>query len=118
MIVSMLEAISSMLNQTDVKETQYAGYLVRADCAKMMLDKVIEGMREKGVPDYPGVPTAPTGPGKTAKKPREDEIQVVVEHGKITNVLYAKEDTQLELDGKVYPWQECIGKSFSSGRVV
>ena len=114
MVVSMLEAISSMLEQGDGTETQ--AYMVKAACAKTMLDKVIEGMRSSAIVTSAVNVEQASRPQKT--KPEKDEIQVVVEHGKITNVLHAKEDTQLELDGKVYPWQECIGKSFSTGRVI
>ena len=111
MLVPMLEAIAEMLK--DTKETE-------VKCAKIMLDKVIEGMKEKeapfGLQPHPDVPSIRDIQKRTVKK--EGDVQIVVEHGKITNVLNAREDTRIELDGKEYGWQETIGKSFSTGRVV
>ena len=117
MIVNMLEAISEMLAQDDKMVAQE--YFVRARCAKVMLDKVIEAMRV-GADVTPFISPLPPRVTLPAPKPKrtENEVQIIVEHGKISSIQNAKDNTKIELDGKVYGWQEAIGKSFSEGRVL
>ncbi len=112
MIINMLEAISEMLK--DTKE-------VEVKCAKTMLDKVIEGMKNKNNPQVVLEQFSTLDNLQKKQVPvkvKNNDVRIVVDGGKVTSVENAKDDTQIELDGVVYPWKETIGKTFFHGRIL
>jgi len=129
MVVEMLEAVSEMMSLKNDDDAVKA--MERVRCAKMMLDKIIAGMKKEtllsekpqihtlNVEEHQGTLRKAEVPlnAKPAKS-LESNVKIVVDKGKITSVLNATDDTKLELDGKVYPWTECIGKAFQTGRVL
>ena len=142
----MLQAISDMLeglSPNGVTEEDFMNaarsFGVKTACAKLMLDKVIEGMIDeeksnapvplsdptihvdltgKNIPEQHKPVTEKTPAEKLRAKLDEKAVQIVVDHGKITEVKNALPDTKIELDGKVYTPAECVGKSFEKGRVL
>ena len=136
MVIKMLQAVSEMLEGDEVNGNASAE-AVR--CAKLMLDKVIEGMIDeeksnapiplsdptihtditgKVIPEQHKPANEKTAAEKLRAKLDEKAVQIVVDHGKITEVKNALPDTKIELDGKVYTPAECVGKSFEKGRVL
>ena len=115
MIKNMLEAVSEMLAGEPEGVDQQS---VR--CAKIMLDKIIAGLNKSenfySEPFKDPIQLPPKD--KKYVSHNADNVKVVVEHGIIKNIENASDDTKLELDGKIYPWKECIGKSFVQGKVV
>jgi hypothetical protein len=117
MIADMLQAVSEMLDFKKEEDTKII--LARINCAKIMLDKIISGMKTEGMTNITlpyGKPQPKINDGK-AQNQRSD-VQLVVDGGFIKEVKNALESTKIELDGVAYPWKEVIGKSFTSGRVL
>jgi hypothetical protein len=139
MIINMLEAVSAMLKM----EATTQASTERVKCAKLMLDKIIEGMKEdtptamgyKGglvVPNLPHhipQPNPPIPPEKaqpeTGKKPERHDVPhpkepsiEVDEHRTITKVHNALPDTMIELDGKKYTPTQVIGMTFQKGKIL
>lgn len=107
MIVRMLEAVEEMLKE----ETND-----RVVCARTMLSKIIDGMREGEEVKIPSMPIKVDRPKRALSDKKE--VQIAVDNGVVTNVLNATEDTRIELDGKIYTPAEAIGKTFKDGRIL
>lgn len=114
MIVKMLEAVSIML---DIGSEPAAESVARVQCAKVMLDKIIEGMNdevEETPRSFTVVPKVELlEPAPKKREPSTNEIEVVAEAGIIKAIKNAKENTELLVDGVKMPWTEAIGKSFT-----
>lgn len=123
MIVNMLEAVSDMLfaeGTMDVKEFQ-----VRVACAKTILDKVIDGLKDK-----PELMPAPHYKSQDVKiqnhTNKEPEYQISVEHGKLVYVKVntngewqdAPHDMPMLIDEILTSYGEAIGKPFQNGQVL
>jgi hypothetical protein len=123
-IVKMLEAVSTLLE--DSKE-------IKVGCAKTILDKVIEGMKDKDkLPPYITVKhEAPAGhgdldmsasvkPKPTPKRvPSAGEVEIGADGGIIKFIKNATDDTKVIIDGaKPIPWQDAIGKTFTEITLV
>lgn len=125
MIVSMLKAISKMLEHSST--TEIGTFKARVSCAKIMLDQIIEGLKaDKDTittgslePNEKGeqVPVKPTKPKIPKGKPGEHKI-VVDASRKIVKIENLPLDAKVEIDGKVMTHQEAIGKRFTSGRIL
>ena len=111
MIIPMLEAISSMMK--DTKETE-------VKCAKIMLDKVIEGMKDKHIPTVEIPTLIDTTPRQVLPpKLKKDDYQIIVDKNqKIVSIKNLPLDAKVELDGVVMTHQESLGKTFVSGKVL
>ena len=129
----MLEAVSTMLTGDSTED--HSSSDARVNCAKIMLDKIIEGMKsdkdKKAITsmDYakaevkilaqdplPILKAVPAPPEK--REPKPDEVEIMVDAGRIKSIKNAKDNTMLQLDGKAMPWREAIGKSFTEGKVL
>ncbi len=137
MILNMLEAISEILK--DSKESE-----VR--CAKIMLNQIINGMKDEKMssvclPIISRTPLSSTGsqvpqqyatisdatktpetkrPQENTSKPKhlvEPSIEVDDKSNKITRVLNATKDTKIILDNVTYTPQQVIGMTFKTGRI-
>lgn len=145
MYIPMLEAISEMLSSSKPTSpgtapvgstTHKAPSSEKVECAKIMLDKIIEGMKEEEEPgnmqDIMGIhpellgnlphpnPPKPAEKSKPESKrvPKPDEVGIEVNNGLITKIINAKDNTMIQLDGKAYPWRKVIGMSFTEGKVL
>lgn len=122
MIISMLQGVSEMLK--DTKE-------VEVKCAKIMLDKIIDGMCREDVK----VVSSPTSPQKDKPKQghqpppqesNEPEYIVAVENGILLGIKYQGEsgveeaefDLAIEVDGKITTYGAAKGNKFTSGRIL
>ncbi len=126
MIINMLEAVSAML---EVKGGAISAS--KAECAKIMLDKIIEGMKDKDtvfttndtapiqvIKQDEIVQVTPPSPPTPKRVPKPDEVEIMVDAGIIKSIKNAKDDTMIQLDGIAYPWRKAIGRSFSEGKVL
>jgi len=137
MIIPMLEAISNMIEIKDSDDNLTS--IAKVESAKIMLDKIIEGMKEKGMGSsaftdffgntdfrklYEKTPTADTPnvasqrPKHPARVAKEGKVEIMVDAGIIKSIKNANDDTMLELDGRAMPWKDAIGKSFTEGKVL
>lgn len=124
MYVKMLEAVSEMLKMP-VASTICTE---RVKCAKLMLDKIIEGMQGDPSCSTPtkqtkeqinAVATTASPPKPPVKRtPKEDEVEIMVDAGIIKSIKNAKDDTMIQLDGIAYPWLKAIGRNFSEGKIL
>lgn len=127
MIINMLEAVSAMLEIPDTEKV-LIGY-EKVKCAKIMLDKIIEGMKkDKSLDNSYGkivdvarltpIEEAKPNPTSAKRMPKQDEVEIMVDAGIIQSIKNAKDDTMIELDGKALPWRKAIGMSFSKGKIL
>ena len=128
MIVNMLEAISEMISIDGPEDMKDVATRVR--CAKIMLDKVIDGLKEK--PElmpafhYKKALEAPEVKIQNHKEKVEPEYQINVEHGKLIFMkinkngewVDAPHDTPMVIDEIVTTYGEAIGKPFQNGQVL
>ena len=119
MIIDMLTGVSEMLR--DTKE-------VEVKCAKIMLDKIIDGMLKENIT------VVDTTPKKASPKPKpqpgqvelemqaaegKGEYRIIVDSQKrIKEIEGAMDTTMVELDGVPMTVKEAIGKTFVSGRIL
>jgi len=125
MYIKMLEAVSEMLDpfkpSTESSKTQDR---MGVQCAKLMLDKIIEGM--KGDPTPQAVETfkeqvdiaSTIDVPKQPKQPKNAISLEVNDKRKIVCVHNALPDTIIELDGKRYSPAEAIGMTFTKGNIL
>ena len=111
MTINILKAISKMLDQEGLTETQ--AYMVKAACAKIMLDEVIKGLEQDGSLTI----THDPGPGVVTKpKPEplpKGKYKVVVDaSGKMTGIEGLDPNALILMDGKKIRHKDAIGKTF------
>lgn len=126
MVVKMLEGVSDMLDGN-------AGDKVK--CGKIMLDKIIEGMKEEskdigvvkyewkagtGAVDLEQTPTKKTPSAKNLPPvPAKGDYKIEVDSNRrITKIHGLPLDGKVELDGKIMTHQQAIGKQFTEGRII
>lgn len=119
MIIDMLEAISEMIN--DANEDKVA-------CAKIMLDRIIEGMkREKEgsiivayndhLKETLDVKIQP--PKKKIIPPNAEQYPIILNDDKtIREIQGLPLDAMVELDGIAMTYQDAIGKTFQTGKIL
>lgn len=115
----MLQAISEMLK--DTKET-------KVKCAKIMLDKIIEGRVIQDASPESLEDNIPSRKSQkvTSPKSNEPEYIVAVDQGILLSIKYqtekgieeAPDDLAIEVDGKITTYESAKGKKFQSGRVI
>ena len=118
MVIPMLEAISTMLS--GCKDA-------KVECAKIMLDKVIEGMKPDTTIDEirklasAGEPLISDMPKFKPKlpKPKESDYQIIVdENQRIKEIKGLPLEALVEIDGVVMTHLKSIGLNFTSGKVL
>ncbi len=135
MIESILSAISEMLTEVEVVGTPSSqtsvALIERVKCAKIMLDKVIEGMRKreevateynwnaewKSAKPEGKIKIRETEPIEKIKEKGEYKI-VVDGQNRIVRIDNLPPDAFVELDGVAMIHQAAIGKTFTSGKVL
>jgi len=123
----MLEAISKMLDQEDMTPDNT---LVKIGCAKVILDKVIDGLPETtATVQIPSVfspslvADMPTAVTTTTTKPKvkipDGKYKIVKDsNNKLVRIDGLALDGKVELDGKIMTHAEARGKVFISGRII
>lgn len=122
----MLEAVSLMLEFKDTDEQMRTYEKIK--CAKIMLDKIIEGMKDKPLkrvivgggrtPEEAETNMKEVIPKPKKALPKAGEVEICVDHGIIQSIKNAEEATMIQLDGKAYPWKTAVGMSFTEGKVL
>jgi hypothetical protein len=110
MTIEMLEAISDMMKET--KE-------IECKCAKVMLDKVITGLKKQHTTLSTIAPIK--GSAKVTDNVVGDNQQYQVIVGSMQELIEIKGlglEEIVEIDGKHMTYEQAIGKNFSSGRIV
>ncbi len=111
MIVNMLKGVSEMLDKSQE---------VKVQCAKIMLDKIIDGMKE---PEYIKQKPGTVVPVKTVNAhPIEPQYEISVEHGRLVWIHIDKEDAPHDLpllvDGVETTYGQAIGRAFQNGSLL
>ena len=120
MYIPMLEAVSEMLAEDKDGVTNQE----RVFCAKTMLDKIIEGMKDKLLPPselavmpYTGTGTPPpqAQPATLEVKPKRTGVEPEVEYDNVkkvfTRVTNIPADGMIEINGYRIKADTIIGKS-------
>ena len=134
MYIKMLKAVSEMLEGDSLND--YKQWETQVRCAKLMLDKIIEGMDE-GVPKIltkdriANVQIPTTQPGQMIEVdknlnpiPQKDtppvkEVSLEVnDKRRIVKVHNATPTTVVELDGKKYSPTQVVGMTFTKGKIL
>ena len=116
----MLEAVRDILDIPN--DASSASAAAKVDCARIMLDKIIEGMQVKEMTLIPSalspeiVQPEPVKPVKII--PKDKRKIVVGSNSIIKDILNFPDDGKIELDGKIMTKKEAIGKKFDTGRFV
>lgn len=116
----MLEAVTEMLE---------GSYEIKVQCAKIMLDKVIEGMQsdpENQISDVIKIPlkeikrkTPNNAPPVTINPPNQDQYPIILNDDKtIKEIQGLPFDALVELDGIKMTHQDAIGMAFQQGRIL
>lgn len=124
MVIKMLEAVSDMLHfEGEIP-------LERVECARIMLDKIIEGMQFKeelhlvshdlGVIDPPNKPTPPKKHTPTPLPEGQYQIEMSADFtiAAIKGNPPLAPDAQIELDGKVVAYKDVIGKAYNTVKIL
>lgn len=117
MTTNMLQAISKMLEQQGTFEV--VAFKERVKCAKLMLDKIIEGLNQDSasipcdVELVKGEFPPSKEPEPKPKSQHQGQYQVVVDADqKLSKINGLPLDTQIIVDGKKMTYQQAIGKTF------
>ena len=139
MVKVMLQAVSKML--ADAKKTttspEIATFYTRIGCAKVILDKVIEGLdtkptltkmdlemlaaHEQSLEKEEPKPTPLRDPIKLKplKGPVDGKYKIVKDaNNKLVRIEGLDKNAKIELDGKIMTYEEAIGKEFIGGRML
>ena len=123
MVIQMLEAVSEMLND-DASSAEL--FMTKVQCAKTLLDKIIEGMNPDTALFQPvevATPAAPIPPKKHIP-PALPEGQYQIEMSADFTIAAIKgnpplaPDAQIELDGKVVAYKDVIGKAYNTVKIL
>ena len=134
MYIPMLEAVSEMLANkiVDPMKEGIPPNATRVHCAKIMLDKIIEGMKAKPLPPPIIVPEGmqlqsqdfipvPAGvPVEVKPKRTGKEPEVEYDHVKkvFTSVKNAPPNNQIEINGYIVDAKLLIGKSLKDVALI
>lgn len=106
MVVKMLEAVSSLLSECqDVKVV----------CAKTILDKVIEELKEK---DVVSVPIPFVRESRPTQEQKHNQYEVIVDNGRLQEIKNFPLDGKVNLDGVIMTYEEAKGKPFQNASIV
>ena len=119
MIKNMLKAVSEMLKvkADDIPAEAFA----KVDCAKIMLDKIIEGMEDKPVKPVehittPSTPSVQPTPDPDADKPKWSLTKD--KEGGLKVLGTPPRGQKVDLDGVVMTLKDAVGKTFKVGKVL
>lgn len=111
----MLEAVSNMLDKGQ-GTFEIIAYHSKIDCAKIMLDKIIESLKKD--PNALEQELKITPPKRKSTQNNDQVAIVPNDDGSIKDIIGMDDDGKIELDGKVYTKKEAIGRKFQHGRVL
>ena len=114
MTTKMLQAISQMLEHQGT--TEISAFKERVKCAKLMLDKIIEGLNG-ATPDtviHTSPIKEPTAPPKH-KPQHQGQYKVIVDtNQKLSKIEGLPLDAKIVVDGKAMTHQQALGKTFNA----
>lgn len=125
MVIQMLEAVSEMLNLS--LEERRESINTNVKCAKLMLDKIIEGMRPLNIESLEPITSITPKLKVSPQKRPKDKVEIIADDhpmgGKMIKDIKGMEPGEMmEIDdggGWVkMSWEKAIGKKFISGRVL
>lgn len=119
MIIDMLEAVSEMLGLSLIEKREANDPNVI--CAKLMLDKIIQGMKKDGfsIRSAKEDPEVKLNPPNKIKTPKEDQYAIVLNDDRtIREIQGYPLDGKIKLDGVIMSHLDAIGKTFQQGELV